>query len=81
LLARAQDEIEADNVKFLETLEKFNTSASEDKVTQFKNTYENKLAEAKQYTEDAIYTANVKDLRIKRCATFSISHHQRYRPN
>lgn len=73
---RAQDEIEADNVKFLETLEKFNTSASEDKVTQFKNTYENKLAEAKQYTEDAIYTANVKDLRIKRCASFSFSHHQ-----
>lgn len=60
-----KDEIEADNVKFLETVEKFNMSASEDKVTQFKNTYENKLAEAKQYTEDAIYTANVKDLRIK----------------
>jgi hypothetical protein len=54
-------------------VEKFNMSASEDKVTQFKNTYENKLAEAKQYTEDAIYTANVKDLRIKRCATFSFS--------
>jgi hypothetical protein len=35
-------------------------------VTQFKTTYENKMAEAKQYAEDAIYTANVKDLRIKR---------------
>lgn len=55
----------------METLEKYNKSASEDKVTQFKTTFENKLAEAKQYAEDAIYTANVKDLRIKRYSTIA----------
>jgi len=47
-------------------LEKFNKSASDDRVERFKSTYENKMAESKQYAEDAIYSANAKDFRIKR---------------
>jgi len=58
-------EIEESNAKFMETLEKFNKSASEDKVSKFMSTYENRLSETQLYAEEAIATCGEKDLRIK----------------
>ncbi|KAL6077181.1 Ubiquitin carboxyl-terminal hydrolase 28 [Balamuthia mandrillaris] len=58
-------EIEEDNNKFLETLEKYNKSSTSDKVATFLNTVGNKQAEAQQYVEDAVATAGEKDFRIK----------------
>eukprot|EP00005_Dracoamoeba_jomungandri_P000425 CAMPEP_0174251172 /NCGR_PEP_ID=MMETSP0439-20130205/1081_1 /TAXON_ID=0 /ORGANISM="Stereomyxa ramosa, Strain Chinc5" /LENGTH=918 /DNA_ID=CAMNT_0015331415 /DNA_START=79 /DNA_END=2835 /DNA_ORIENTATION=+ len=57
-------EVEEDNAKFLETLEKYNTANSDDKITKFVVEYEKMVALSKEFAEQAVNTFCVKDLRI-----------------
>jgi len=59
-------EIELDNKKFLETIEKYNKTQNEDKAAQFLTTYQNKLSEAVEWADQFLQPKNVNTAEQKR---------------